>query len=87
MTLPRLLSKAIRARTGDPHARFVFRVDHWMLESTHDAQCLLVTLRTVDGFEVTLGIPFSHCQALGDALKRHGSEKQDLMAASPHHDS
>jgi hypothetical protein len=41
---------------------------------THDVQCLLVTLKTADGFEVTFGIPFSHCQALGDDLK-----KQDLM--------
>ena len=32
-----------------------------------------------DGFDVTFGIPFSHCQALGDALNRNGSEKQDLM--------
>ena len=79
MTLPRLLSNAVRARTGDPQARFVFSIDQWMLESTHDAQCLLVTLKTADGFEVTFGIPFSHCQALGDALNGHASEQQDLM--------
>ena len=79
MTLPRLLSKAVRARTGDPQARFVFRIDQWMLEGTHDAQCLLVTLKTADGFEVTFGIPFSHCQTLGDALNGHASEQQDLM--------
>ena len=32
MTLPQLLSNALKARTGDPDARFVFPVGQWTLE-------------------------------------------------------
>jgi hypothetical protein len=72
MTLPQLLSNALRARTGDAQARYAFMVGQWALESTEAAQCLLVTLKTTDGFEVTFGVPFAQCQALGLALNRHG---------------
>jgi hypothetical protein len=71
MTLPQLLSNALRARTGDAQARYAFMVGQWALEST-EAACLLVTLKTTDGFEVTFGVSFAQCQALGLALHRHG---------------
>ena len=80
MTLPMLLSRAVKESTGDPQARFVFSMGDWSLESTYDAECLLVTLKTSDGFEATFGMSFIQCRQLGSALQRQGS---DQGAAEP----
>lgn len=71
MTLPRLLSKAVKARTNDERARFVFPATQWAIESTNEAKCLLVTITAADGFATTFAIPFQGCQDLGSALTQH----------------
>jgi hypothetical protein len=68
MTLPRLLTAALRVRTGGTDARYVFPVDHWSLELTRGEGCLLLTLRTEDGFEVCFGIPFEMCKSMSSAM-------------------
>jgi len=70
MTLPRLLSHALRQHSGDDDARYVFGLREWSLESTRDQACLIATLKTADGFEVSFGIPLEACRSLGWSLQQ-----------------
>ncbi len=65
MTLPHLLARAVKWRTGDDEARYVFGLHEWSLEGAKDNSCLIATLKTTNGFEVSFGIPFEACQSLG----------------------
>jgi hypothetical protein len=71
MTLPRLLSKALRQQTRNDTSRYVFSLGRWSIESS-EQPCLIMTLATDDGFEVSFGIPFETCRAMGWALKDEG---------------
>jgi hypothetical protein len=73
MTLPRLLSKALRRQTQSDTSRYVFSLGRWSIESS-DQPCLIMTLATDDGFEVSFGIPFETCRAMGWALKEEGRD-------------
>jgi len=64
MTLPHLLARAVKQRTGDDSARYVFGLHGWSIESAKDQDCLLTTLATTNGFEVCFGIPFEACRSL-----------------------
>jgi hypothetical protein len=75
MTLPQLLACALRQRTGDQDARYVFGLGEWTIESAKGQGCLIATLKTPDGFEVCFGIPFEECRSLGSNL---------LLAAETH---
>ena len=70
MTLPQLLACALRQRTGDQDARYVFGLGEWAIESAKGQDCLIATLKTPDGFEVCFGIPFEACRSLGSNLLR-----------------
>jgi len=80
MTLPQLLALALRQKTGDEDARFVFALGEWAIESAKGQDCLIATLKTPDGFEVCFGIPFEACRSLGWNLLRaaetHDPEEQ-----------
>jgi hypothetical protein len=56
MTLPQLLACALRQKTGDQDARYVFGLGEWAIESAKGQGCLIATLKTPDGFEVCFGI-------------------------------
>jgi hypothetical protein len=73
MTLPELLSRAVRQNTCDQQARYVFDLGEWAIESVKDQRCLLATLKTTDGFEVCFGIPFEACRSLAQSLQ-HGAD-------------
>ena len=77
MTLPHLLARSLRRRTGDQKARYVFSLDEWFIEDTRDQDCLIVTLKTTDGFEVSFGIPFEACRALGWSLQQESDKAID----------
>jgi hypothetical protein len=70
MTLPHLLACAVKRRTGNDEARYVFSLDEWSLESARNQACVIATLKTADGFEVSFAIPFEACQSLGFSLQR-----------------
>jgi len=70
MTLPQLLALALRQKTGDEDARFVFALGEWAIESAKGQDCLIATLKTPDGFEVCFGIPFEACRSFGWNLLR-----------------
>jgi hypothetical protein len=83
MTLPHLLARALRRKTGLESARYVFRIGDWSVEGAEEDQnCLILTLATVDGFEVSLSIPLEKCGLLGACL-RDESEKAISPARSP----
>ena len=65
MTLPHLLARALRRQTGDESARYVFGLREWAVESAKNHDCLIATLKTDDGFEVSFGIPFEASRSLG----------------------
>jgi len=68
MTLPSLLTRALRALTGKATARYVFPLDHWFVGQSTDCDGLILTLGTEGGFQVTLGVPTEECRGLGLAL-------------------
>lgn len=72
MTLPGLLSRALRLHTRDDSSRFVFGLGRWSLEST-DGDCIIMTLATEDGFQVSFGIPLATCEAMARALEQQHS--------------
>jgi hypothetical protein len=74
MTLPHLLARSVRRRTGNQQARYVFSLAEWLIEDTNAQDCLIVTLKTTDGFEVSFGVPLESCRALGWSL-RHEADK------------
>jgi hypothetical protein len=74
MTLPRLLTQAVRAQTRQHSARYVFPLGQWLLEGIEDHQCCILTLKTVDGFEVSFRVPQASCRALGWALRHEAAD-------------
>jgi hypothetical protein len=82
MTLPRLLTQAVKAQTGQDNARYVFALGRWLLEGVEDHQSLILTLATADGFEVSFRVPHATCRALGWALQ-HDSDDDTLDLGDP----
>jgi hypothetical protein len=78
MTLPSLLVRALKQQTGDDQARYVFDLREWSLESAGDQACLIATLKTTGGFEVSFGIPFEACRSLGEVLRQGANQAVDL---------
>ena len=74
MTLPSLLTSAVRQQTGDQGARYVFDLGGWTLEATKDGNCLIATLTTTDGFAACFGVPLDACQTLGWNLMHRAEE-------------
>jgi len=68
MTLPSLLTRALRSLTGSPDARYVFALDRWFVELSGQHDGLLLTLATADGFQVAFGIPAEACRGLALTL-------------------
>jgi hypothetical protein len=68
MTLPSLLTHALRSITGSATARYVFPLDRWTVEQSKEHKGLLVTLATDEGFQVSFGIPAEACRGLGLTL-------------------
>jgi hypothetical protein len=69
MTLPRLLTQAIKAQTGQDSARYVFPLGEWSLEGIEGSQSVILTLKTEDGFEVSFRMPPHASKSLGWSLQ------------------
>jgi hypothetical protein len=74
MTLPRLLSRAVRQRTGDDDARYVFHLGEWAIEGAKEHSCLIATLKTPNGFEVSFAMPLEACRSFGWTLQHEASD-------------
>jgi hypothetical protein len=83
MTLPRLLTQAVRAQTGLDSTRYVFSLGEWILEGTECNQSVILTLKTEDGFEVSFRIPPGACKSLGQVLQREGTDGDSEGSAIP----
>ncbi len=67
MTLPRMMSMALRAQSRDSSLRLTYPIGHFRLEqSTHEKQIL--TLATPDGFEVSFLLSVGDAADLADVL-------------------
>ena len=77
MTLPQLLTLALRTKTGSPDARYVFPLSGWRIEDPRDHDGVITTLVTDDGFEVSFCIPPTACAGLGWALKEQAGERPE----------
>jgi hypothetical protein len=56
MTIPQLLSKALRAETSDDSVRAVFTLGAWRLEQAAESDVYILSLITPDGFEVAFSV-------------------------------
>jgi hypothetical protein len=74
MTLPSLLAQATKLRTRSDNARYVFGLNEWSIEAADNDNCLIATLKTTDGFEVSFGIPFEACHSFGWHLQHKADE-------------
>ena len=83
MTLPRLLDVALKQVTGNPQARYVFPLGRWSIETASDDNCLITTLSTEDGFEVSFGMPAEACRSLGWTLKNEAEALALADSAAP----
>lgn len=77
MTLPRLLTQAVKAQTGQDSARYVFPLGQWFLEGIKDHRSFILTLKTVDGFEVSFRVPPDTCRALGWTLAHEADNEAE----------
>jgi hypothetical protein len=76
MTLPHVLARATKLRTGNDDARYVFGLNEWCIEGANE-NCLIATLKTTDGFEVSFGIPLEVCRSFGCNLQHAADQAHD----------
>jgi hypothetical protein len=76
MTLPHILARATKLRTGNDDARYVFGLNEWCIEGANE-NCLIATLKTTDGFEVSFGIPLEVCRSFGWNLQHAADQAHD----------
>ncbi len=82
MTLPGLLTKALKASRIDDSARYIYPLGDWLLEDVADCRALIITLKTTDGFEVSFGAPLDTCRALASALRREATRVAVMVPAN-----
>ena len=68
MTVPHLLSSALKLQTRNPMARYVFPVSSWSLETSENSASRIFTLQTPDGFGVSFVVPLAMCDEMGESL-------------------
>lgn len=68
MTLPRLLSAALKARGRDPSLRFVFPLAECNLEAAAGSSHRILSLRTSDGFEVCFSLSQEALTQMGQLI-------------------
>ena len=73
LTLPRLLTEALRIQTGRSDARYIFQIARWSLELAEGESFLILSLQTSDGFGVSFGVPFEMCKEIGSAMSKGGT--------------
>ena len=77
MTLPHLLSQALKVQTGDSEARYVFPLGEWSVARASDQEGVVLTLSTEDGFAASFSAPVAACRGLGQALAAEADGQSD----------
>lgn len=83
MTLPAVVERALRVRYGDESLRYVYGVGSWTLETASDADVLILSLATVDGFNASFGLQRSALSALAEALVQEHAPAAPRQRALP----
>lgn len=71
MTLPRLLSTALRRRFSDDSLRHVYALSGFKVECASDLRHLLVTMTADDGFDVAFAVKLEAVPPLARELLVH----------------
>src|ERR1700760_4794169 len=80
MTLPDLLTKALRLRYGDHSLRYAYPLDSWTVERSPHPRTGMVTLCTTDGFSVCFSMQVDLQQKLAEALATDDPAQPRLLA-------
>ena len=64
----------MRRRTGNDESRYVFDLGEWAIESAKEHSCLIATLKTPNGFEVSFAIPPEASRSFGWTLQREAAD-------------
>ena len=80
MTLPDLITKALRSRYGDHSLRYAYPLASWTVEQSSDPQTRMVTLCTTDGFSVCFSMQHELQHELGEALASASHSPVQVLA-------
>jgi hypothetical protein len=73
----------VKCKTGSEAARYAFNLEGWSIEGTAEKNCLIATLTTAHGFEVSFAIPYEACHSLGWNLQQGAEDAIDESASAP----
>ena len=82
MTIPRIITEAMRAKYSDSSLRLVYPLGDWQVETAANDGRLILTLKTTDGFQVAFAVGRDDLQAMVDAT---GDPDRAIEAALPIH--
>lgn len=83
MTLPEMAQQALQRKFGDPSIRLVFPVENWTLETSDNADRLILTFATADGFSASFALfPGELVKIVGTALAGEEIAAPELRSAS-----
>ena len=77
MTLPHLLSTALKAQTGNTSARAVFPLGEWRLETAAGCGDLILTIKTTDGFEAAFSLSAATLARMTTAVEEGRTSAQE----------
>ncbi len=80
MTLPELISKALRSRFNDQSLRYAYPLASWTVERSSDPATGMVTFSTIDGFTVCFSMPRELQSELGEALVTEHAVRTPVLA-------
>lgn len=72
MTLPGVITQALRVRYGDHSLKYAYPLASWTVERSSDPRTGMVTLCTTDGFSVCFSMQRELRHELADALASDG---------------
>ena len=78
MTLPDLITKALRLRYGDHSLRYAYPLASWTVERSSDPRTGMVTLCTTDGFSVCFSMQRELQHKLAEALVADGPHQTQI---------
>jgi hypothetical protein len=79
MTLPDLITRALRLRYGDQSLRYAYPLASWTVERSSDPRTGMVTLCTTDGFSVCFSMQTDLQHKLADALAIDGPARTKIV--------
>ena len=69
MTLPAIQKQALQAIHNDPSMRVVYPMQGWKLEGSDEPGCVILTLATADGFQVSFALDSNSILDMARALE------------------